>query len=112
MLPIDFGRLKMFDEVTAIGFPFSIDPERLTWICRGFKGHVVTSREMYHISAQPPGYELSFVPPPGLSGAPTRLQGIGLTSDLRVRCATLHERDRWSRDQTRNRSFVRRSALD
>jgi hypothetical protein len=37
---------------------------------RAFKGYVVNRRALERLKAAPPGYELSFVPPPGLSGAP------------------------------------------
>ena len=39
-IPIDFDhRLTMFDEVVSVGFPFSIDPEFLTWVqaCRSVR---------------------------------------------------------------------------
>jgi hypothetical protein len=40
------------------------------WYLRAFRGHVVTRRTLTILPGNPPGYELSFVPPPGLSGAP------------------------------------------
>jgi hypothetical protein len=69
-MPMSFEPLDVFDEVSAVGYPFSMDAERLVVVHRGFAGHVVTRREMFHIPGQPPGYELSFRAPRGLSGAP------------------------------------------
>lgn len=70
-LSLDFDReLTIFDEVSAVGYPFSVDAEHLTMVHRGFAGHIVTRREFYHLPMQPPGYELSFLTPPGMSGAP------------------------------------------
>jgi hypothetical protein len=40
------------------------------WHLRAFKGYVVTRRALRHLPAAPPGYEISFIPPIGLSGAP------------------------------------------
>lgn len=69
-MPVSFDPLAIFDEAKAIGYPFALDPERLTLVHRGFSVHVVTRRELYHVPGQPPGYELSFPTPKGLSGAP------------------------------------------
>jgi hypothetical protein len=64
------NQLAIFDEVCAIGYPFSVDPEHLIAIHRGFAGHIVASRQLYRLRGQPFGYELSFPTPPGMSGAP------------------------------------------
>jgi Trypsin-like peptidase domain len=70
-LPLDFDRrLAIGDPAYAIGFPMAVDAEWVSIVHRGFTGHVITRREMYHIPGQPPGYELSFYAPQGLSGAP------------------------------------------
>lgn len=69
--PIDFDRtLTIHDQVSAVGFPMATDPEWVSIIHRGFAGTVITRREMYHIGGQPPGYEVSFFAPQGMSGAP------------------------------------------
>src|SRR5262249_2279469 len=70
--PLEFDQtLAIGDQVTAIGFPMAVDPEWVSIAHRGFTGHVVTRRELYHIQPdQPPGYEVSFLAPRGLSGAP------------------------------------------
>lgn len=69
-LPADFTPLDIFVPVSAAGYPYAVDSERLSFVPRGFAGHVVTRRELYHLPAQPPGYEVSFPAPRGLSGAP------------------------------------------
>lgn len=51
-----------------MGFPFGFEPP--VYHLRAFKGHVVIRSGLTSLSGVPPGYELSFVPPPGLSGAP------------------------------------------
>lgn len=69
-LPMAFGELNIFARVSAAGYPYAVDAERLAFVPRGFAGTVVTRRELYHLPSQPPGYELSFPAPRGLSGAP------------------------------------------
>jgi hypothetical protein len=75
-LEMDFDRpLDMFMPAQAVGFPFAVDAEYVRIVGRGFAGHVITRRELYHLPAQPPGYELSFFAPRGLSGAPVMSMG-------------------------------------
>jgi len=70
-LPLLFEPLDVLTPVTAVGFAVGIDVQYQTFVHRAFAGNVVTRRELYHMKPQqPPGYELSFVTPPGLSGAP------------------------------------------
>jgi hypothetical protein len=70
-LPIDFDRrLGMLRSASAVGFPVAVEAEYVHAIARGFAGYVVCRRELYHLPGQPPGYELSFSAPQGLSGAP------------------------------------------
>ncbi len=69
-LPMMVGELDIFTRVSAAGYPYAVDAERLAFVLRGFAGTVVTRRELYHLPSQPPGYELSFPAPRGLSGAP------------------------------------------
>jgi hypothetical protein len=68
ILPFNFIPLNFLEDVFTMGFPFGFEPP--VYHLRAFKGHVVTRRRLTNLSAMPPGYELSFVPPPGLSGAP------------------------------------------
>jgi len=69
--PIDFDRkLEFLANASALGFPLAMDAEFVTCIPRAFGGHVVRRRELYQLPGQPPGYELSFPAPEGLSGAP------------------------------------------
>jgi hypothetical protein len=70
VMPFDFGPLAYFEPVRAIGFPFSIDPQQLVLVMRGFSGTVVTRRQLFHLPGEPAGYEVSFASLLGLSGAP------------------------------------------
>ncbi len=67
ILPFNFSPLNFLMDVFTMGFPFGFEPP--TYYLRAFKGHVVTRRSLTSLPGDPPGYELSFVPPPGLSGA-------------------------------------------
>jgi hypothetical protein len=70
-ISLDFDHtLDLLVPSYAIGFPYAVDPEWVTMAPRAFRGYVVTRRELYHLPAQPPGYEVSFPAPQGLSGAP------------------------------------------
>lgn len=70
-IPIDFDRaLDMLASASAMGFPLALDAEFVTCIPRAFGGYVVTRRALHHLPTQPPGYEVSFFAPQGLSGAP------------------------------------------
>lgn len=70
-LSLDFDhQLEMLDPAYSIGFPWSLDPEWITVVPRALRGHIVTRRELYQLRSQPPGYELSFQAPKGMSGAP------------------------------------------
>jgi hypothetical protein len=73
-VPILFRPLDIYTSVSAAGYPYAVDPERLAFAPRGFAGHVITRRELYHLPSQPPGYEVSFPSPRGLSGAPLLMQ--------------------------------------
>lgn len=68
ILPYNFEPLYYLVDVFAMGFPFGFEPP-FSYL-RAFKGHVMTRRVLISLRGGPPGYELSFVPPPGLSGAP------------------------------------------
>ncbi len=68
ILPFNFAPLGFLTDVSAMGFAFGFEPP--TAHLRAFKGYVVNRRALTILPAEPPGYELSFVPPPGLSGAP------------------------------------------
>lgn|SRR5574337_431667 len=75
IVPFHFGPLECLTEVFSFGYPFGFEPP----VCylRAFKGHVVTRRTLNILPGGPPGYELSFVPPPGLSGAPLLTIALG-----------------------------------
>ncbi len=72
ILPFNFNPLNFFMDVGTVGYPFGL--ERPNYYLRAFKGHVVTRRRLKSLPDEPPGYELSFIPPPGLSGAPLLIQ--------------------------------------
>ena len=90
-LHFDFSPLDYLSEVAACGFAFGVtlSPDgRHTQILRSFKGHIVTRRGLTELSSiAPAGYETSFVPPPGLSGAPLLTFG----SKVSVRGVILRE---------------------
>jgi hypothetical protein len=68
---VDFDRpLGLLAPVSAVGFPLALDPQFVTVSPRAFGGVVVTRRRLFHLPGQPPGYEVSFFAPQGLSGAP------------------------------------------
>lgn len=78
ILPFNFNPLYYLTDVAAMGFAFGlelagIEGEPHVHQLRAFKGHVVTRRGLTHLNGVPPGYELSFDAPPGLSGAPLLL---------------------------------------
>ncbi len=68
ILPFNFTPLNFLADVFTMGYPFGFEPP--VYHLRAFKGHIVTRRSLTSLPGIPPGYELSFVPPPGLSGAP------------------------------------------
>jgi len=77
ILKFHFGALEYLTDVFALGYAFGL--EHPTYHLRAFKGHIVTRRGLNILTGNPPGYELSFVPPPGLSGAPLIFAGSGET---------------------------------
>ena len=68
ILPFNFVSQTFLVDVFAMGFAFGLEPP--VFHLRAFKGHVVNRRALGNLQGFPPGYEISFVPPPGLSGAP------------------------------------------
>ena len=57
---LEFDRgLGLLDPAYAVGFPHAMDAEWVTVVPRGFRGYVVTRRELYQLSGRPRGYELS-----------------------------------------------------
>lgn len=68
ILPFNFASLYFLADVFAMGFAFGFEPP--VFHLRAFKGYVVNRRGLTILPSVPPGYEISFVPPPGLSGAP------------------------------------------
>jgi hypothetical protein len=72
-----FGKLPIFSEVRAMGFANGLEPEYHSYAPRGYLGHVVAGLQQFRLRGQPFSYELSFVPPKGLSGAPLIPSGFG-----------------------------------
>ena len=74
LLAFSFEPLTWLTDVFSIGYAFGSEiamneGEPHAYHLRAFKGHVVTRRGLTQLRGVPPGYEISFVPPPGLSGA-------------------------------------------
>lgn len=66
----ELSELAMLDEVRTVGFPHAIDFNRGEIDIRSFMGYIVSTSEFYRLKASPRSYELSFIAPKGLSGAP------------------------------------------
>ncbi len=74
VLPFNFEPLTWLTDVFSIGYAFGSEMaakegEPHVYYLRAFKGYVVTRRGLTQLRGVPPGYEISFAPPPGLSGA-------------------------------------------
>lgn len=75
ILPFQFRALGFLNDVFSMGFAFGFEatgnPDApYVYQLRAFKGYIVNRRGLTNLRGVPPGYELSFVPPVGLSGAP------------------------------------------
>lgn len=79
-LPVAFRDVNFWDPAYALGFPFAADAEWVSIVPRGFRGWVVTRRRLAHLQAHPPGLELSFPTPKGLSGSPVMIVQNGVTA--------------------------------
>lgn len=74
ILPMNFEPLHWLTDVFSFGYAFGLEvaagPGKAhVYHLRAFRGHIVTRRGLTQLKGVPPGYEVSFVPPPGLSGA-------------------------------------------
>lgn len=74
ILPFHFEPLTMLTDVFSIGYAFGSElaaeeGEPHVYYLRAFKGHVVLRRGLTQMQGVPAGYEISFAPPPGLSGS-------------------------------------------
>jgi len=89
---LDFGftPLDYLSEIVACGFPFGLTLTQggppMKYL-RAFGGNVVTRRGLIELPSIPPGYETSFVPPPGLSGAPL----LSIRDGISIRGVMLRE---------------------
>lgn len=64
------GTLPLLTNIATLGYPFALDLEAMTLTARGLKGHVVGNGPQVDLGPKFWGYELSFLAPRGLSGAP------------------------------------------
>lgn len=62
--------LVMLDEVVSVGFPFGYDRKNLQLYTRSFKGYISMVGNYFTFVSKPPIYELSYMCPKGISGAP------------------------------------------
>lgn len=62
----------------VFGFPYGLLKEEMTILSRSYKGYIVAGKPFTKFKYQPDCYELSFVCPRGLSGAPL----LSLGSDI------------------------------
>jgi hypothetical protein len=74
VLPFNFDRLEWLTDVLCFGFAFGSElsakeGQPHVYHLRAFRGYVVVRRGLTQLPGVPPGYEISFPPPPGLSGA-------------------------------------------
>lgn len=74
---LSFDRFPIFQDVQAVGFGLGLDPEYHSYAPRGFRGQIVSGHQLLGWRAQPLAYELSFVPPVGMSGAALVPVGYG-----------------------------------
>lgn len=95
ILPFTFDPLPWLEDVFALGYAFGFEPP--VYHLRAFKGHVVTRRGLTILPGEPAGYEVSFVPPAGLSGAPllaARTGGAAVVVGMVLRHHTAEFRER------------------
>lgn len=67
-MPWRFGELPRLETVQTVGFPHGLEPGEI--ITRAFRGEIVSGRVWKRLPASPRVYELSFMCPRSLSGAP------------------------------------------
>lgn len=63
-------KLVMLNEVISTGFPFGFDSVNRQLYTRSFKGEISMIGNYHTFASKPPCYELSYMCPKGLSGAP------------------------------------------
>ena len=93
-----FEPLPFLMDVFAIGYAFGSEiavreGEPHVYHLRAFKGYVVTRRGLTQLPGVPPGYEVSFVPPPGLSGAALLVRQDQDTAQLLAPATLQHATD-------------------
>lgn len=75
-------------DVKTAGYTDGFDPKSSILNIKSFKGYVLAGQPLYDHPGSPRGYELSFVVPMGLSGAPT----LEDRNDLKVRGVIIGQR--------------------
>ena len=67
-------RLPILADVFTYGYPYAVskneDPPAWRIGMRGFKGHIITRRQLWQLCSKAVGYEVACQFPTGLSGAP------------------------------------------
>jgi len=66
----ELEELALLDEIRTVGFPYALDFKSGRIDVRAFMGYVVNASGFGRLQASPRSYELSFISPKGLSGAP------------------------------------------
>jgi hypothetical protein len=82
--------VSLLDEVRTFGYPFGFDVEMEMLNVRGFRGEIVGGQTITRLPGRPPGIELSFACPRGLSGArvisiaadPWRIAGVVVGNEI------------------------------
>lgn len=82
-LPWTADSLAMLRDVSTVGYPYGFEKENATVVSRAFKGYIMSQGVHHLLSGKPLNYELSFMCPRGLSGAPLlrtqpQLQVVGM----------------------------------
>lgn len=75
--PWQEDELPRLQDVMTCGYPYAFDPDTGIVDVRAFKGHIVTPMKYRNIVSRPSAYEVSFLCPRGLSGAPLILPSQG-----------------------------------
>jgi hypothetical protein len=67
--------LDMLTDIFSCGYPYGWDPASFQLMTRSFKGHIVRAGTYAKFNSRPACYELSYMCPRGLSGAPLMTNG-------------------------------------
>jgi hypothetical protein len=117
MLKWSLTPAALLDEVRTFGYPWGYDPSSNHLNVRGFRGEVVGGCVIERLPAQPPGLELSFPCPRGLSGAPViridpapqRIIGVVIASTITD--VTVYREEEKSIEDGKETIFIKTEAL-